>query len=89
MHPETFDQVELPRQVVGSAAAFLAEGGRLTLCSFGTEVLTARLPEFVELEVADSGPSMKVRAERNEHRADCLGAMGHPCGKRPARMCLT
>jgi elongation factor P len=60
MHPDTFEQVELPRSVLGDAAAFLSEGCRLTVCSFGTEVLTASLPEFVEVEVANSGPSMKV-----------------------------
>lgn len=64
MHPDTFEQVELPRSALGTAASFLAEGVRLNVLSFGSEVLTATLPEFVDVEVANSGPSMKVGAVR-------------------------
>jgi len=51
--------VELPRSSLGDAAEYLAEGVTLSVLSFGNEVLTARLPEFVEVEVANSGPSIK------------------------------
>ncbi len=70
--------MELPRAALGDAAAFLSEGVRLRVCTFGAEVLTARLPEFVEVEVQNSGPSIKVRAaahvSQGLHSADACAA---------------
>ena len=59
MHPESFEQLELPRSVLGSSAEFLSDGVLIRVSSFGKEILAAALPETVELEVASCGPSMK------------------------------
>jgi translation elongation factor P/translation initiation factor 5A len=61
MHPETYEQLELPRTALGEAAPFLVEGCAVRVMSFNSEILSASLPEFVEIAVADSGPSMKAR----------------------------
>ena len=55
-------QLELADSLLGPAAAFLTEGVQVTTSSFGSEVLTARLPEQVELAVQSCGPSAKARA---------------------------
>lgn len=60
MHSTTFEQVELPVSCLSDAERrFLADGVTVRVSSFGDEVLTASLPEFVEVEVTNSGPSMK------------------------------
>jgi elongation factor P len=59
MHPETFEQLELQRSVLGGSADFLADGVLIRVSSFGKEILAASLPDTVELEVATCGATMK------------------------------
>ena len=51
MDPETFEQFELARDVVDSAADYLKEGSELTLQLFDGRVINVELPKNIYFEV--------------------------------------
>jgi elongation factor P len=51
MDPETFEQFQLPNDIVDSAAGFLKEGDSLTLQFFDGRVINVELPKNIYLEV--------------------------------------
>jgi elongation factor P len=51
MDPESFEQFELPSDIVDSSAGYLKEGESLGLQSFDTTIINVELPKNVYLEV--------------------------------------
>lgn len=51
MDPESFEQFELPSDIVGDASGYLKEGESLNLQSFDGTIITVELPKNVYLEV--------------------------------------
>jgi elongation factor P len=51
MDPETFEQFELPTNIVEESAGFLKEGDNLVLQSFNGNVTNVELPKNIYLEV--------------------------------------
>ena len=51
MNPESFEQFELPADLVDEARGFLKEGENLTLQFFGERVINVELPKNIYLEV--------------------------------------
>jgi elongation factor P len=51
MDPETFEQFQLPNDIVDSAASYLKEGDSLNLQFFGERVINVELPKNLYLEV--------------------------------------
>jgi len=51
MDPETFEQFELSRDIVDTAASYLKEGDNLNLQFFGERVINVELPKNLYLEV--------------------------------------
>lgn len=51
MDPETFEQFELPADIVDSAAGYLKEGDNVTLQLFNGRVINVELPKNIYLEV--------------------------------------
>lgn len=51
MDPETFEQFQLPADIVDSASGYLKEGDTLTLQFFGDRVINVELPKNIYLEV--------------------------------------
>ena len=51
MDPETFEQFQLPADIVDTAAGYLKEGDNLTLQFFGDRVINVELAKNVYLEV--------------------------------------
>jgi elongation factor P len=58
MRPDTFEQVELPRAILGLAAQFLEPGMEVPVDFFEGEALSAVFPEVVEARVATTAPPM-------------------------------
>jgi len=58
MHPETFEQVTIPRQMVGPYEKFVADGSQLRVEFFGEQPIDAVIPPTVEVIVASTGPSL-------------------------------
>ena len=51
MDPESFEQFQLPAEIVDSAASYLKEGDTLNLQLFDDKVITVELPKNLFLEV--------------------------------------
>ncbi len=59
MHQETFDQVTLPKSLIGDAAAFLQEGMIVKVASFEGRPVTVDLPDTVVCGVVEADPVVK------------------------------
>ncbi|MFQ6616901.1 MAG: elongation factor P [Fidelibacterota bacterium] len=59
MDTETFDQVQVPRDVVESETDLLKEGTVVDVESVGDRIIGVTLPVFVELEVSDAEPGVR------------------------------
>jgi len=59
MHPETFDQVEVSKDIVGDQAAYLQENMACQLSLHEGVAVSIGLPQRVVLEVAEADPVVK------------------------------
>jgi elongation factor P len=59
MDEETFEQFSLSREALGDAARWLAEGISVRSVVFEGRVVGVEVPQFVEMEVAETGPSSR------------------------------
>lgn len=69
MDPETFDQVAIPRPLIGDAHRFLREGLRLSVEFLGEEPLTVVFPETVALRVLSTAEPMHATQTSTMKRA--------------------
>jgi elongation factor P len=58
MHPQTFEQVAVPRQMVGSYEKFLTDGSQLKVEFYGEQPIDALIPPTVDVVVASTGPAL-------------------------------
>jgi len=56
MRPDTFEQVEIPRAILGLGAQFLEPGMELPVDFFEGEAIGVAFPELVEARVAETAP---------------------------------
>jgi elongation factor P len=61
MNPVTFEQLPVPRQVLGTKAGFLQPGLRLPVETIGERAIGVVLPESVDLRVASTAQPMHQR----------------------------
>lgn len=59
MDKATFEQVYIPNSFLGQSRQFLKEGIDVTVAFEGDEPITAKMPQFVELEVTYTEPGLK------------------------------
>ena len=59
MNPESYDQIAVPKDIVGDQAAYLQENMKVTLSTHEGVVLAIELPQRATLEVVETEPSMK------------------------------
>jgi elongation factor P len=59
MDPESFEQVSIPKAVIGTTEKFMKEGMKITVELLGEEALTVQFPKVVELKVASTGPGIR------------------------------
>jgi len=59
MDQETFDQINLPRDFLGDAAAFLQDGMIVNLSMYEGRAISVKLPDSVVLEITDAEPVIK------------------------------
>ena len=58
MHPQTFDQVAVPRRMVGNYGRFLDSGVNVRIEFFGEEPIDVLTPKTVDAVVASTGAAM-------------------------------
>ncbi|HNX25825.1 MAG TPA: elongation factor P [Phycisphaerae bacterium] len=59
MDPETYDQIELPLDVIGDNKVYLTENCEIEVCSVDGKYISAELPYTVELKIVDCPPNVK------------------------------
>jgi elongation factor P len=59
MEPNTFEQVHVPREVIGDAAAYLTENMQVTMAQYNAVPISVELPPRVVLEVVETEPVVK------------------------------
>lgn len=59
MNTETYDQVEVPADIVGDQAVYLAEGMKVTLSMHQGVPVAITLPARVVLEIVETEPTVK------------------------------
>ncbi len=65
MENETFDQIQIPEEVVGEGSKFLKENETVQISFNGTEILGVEIPIFVNLKVVETEPGMKGDSVNN------------------------
>jgi len=63
MNPETFEQIEIPKTVVGSAETFLRSGMEIPVEFFGGQPLAVLFPDAVEIGVRQTAPAAHAQQE--------------------------
>ena len=59
MHPESFEQFTVDKDVIGDQAVYLQEGMKVNLSMFDGRAVGAELPQRVVLEVVETEPAMR------------------------------
>ncbi len=58
MHPETFEQIAIPRSTIGPGEHFLQDGMKLPVELFEGRAVSIVLPQAVDLEVTQTAPAV-------------------------------
>ncbi|WP_375407811.1 elongation factor P [uncultured Methylobacterium sp.] len=72
MNPETYEQVAVPKDVIGDAAPYLQENMTVKLSSHNGVALTIELPQRVVLEIAETEPAMKGQTASSSYKPAIL-----------------
>ena len=59
MDLETFEQIQLPKDILGESLAFLKDGMIIKVVSYEDQVVGAELPETVIMEITEAEPVVK------------------------------
>ena len=72
MNPETYDQIAVPKDVIGDQAAFLQENMKVTLSTHEGVVLAIELPQRAVLEVVETEPTVKGQTASSSYKPALL-----------------
>jgi elongation factor P len=72
MNPETYDQIAVPKDVVGDQAAYLQENMKVTLSTHEGAVLAIQLPQRATLEVVETEPTVKGQTASSSYKPALL-----------------
>jgi elongation factor P len=72
MNPETYDQVQVPKDVVGSAAAYLQENMTVKLSLHDLTPIAVQLPQRATLEVVETEPVTKGQTASSSYKPAVL-----------------
>jgi elongation factor P len=72
MNPETYDQVQVSKDVIGDAAAYLQESMTVKLSTHDVNVVSIALPQRVTLEVVETEPVTKGQTASSSYKPAML-----------------
>lgn len=72
MDSETFEQIELPAEILGERRPFLQDGMTIQVEYFESEALSATLPQKVTCTVAETEPVVKGQTAANSFKPAVL-----------------
>ncbi len=59
MNTETYDQINIPKELIGDQFKFLKEGNMVDVLFLEEDIVQATLPMFIELKVTEASPGVK------------------------------
>jgi len=68
MNTDTYDQIQVPSEVIGDQAQWLQEGMKVILSIFNETPVAIQLPPRVTLEVTDTEPAMKGQTASSSYK---------------------
>jgi elongation factor P len=68
MQPETFDQITIPKDVVGDQAVWLQEGMTCTVSLFEGNPIAIELPQRVTFEIVEADPVVKGQTASSSYK---------------------
>lgn len=72
MDQETFDQVTVPRGLIGESAVFLQEGMTVQVSSYEGEIVGIALPETVVMKIVEADPVVKGQTAASSYKPAVL-----------------
>ncbi len=72
MDQETFDQVTVPRELIGESAVFLQEGMTVQISSYEGEIVGVSLPETVVMTIVEADPVVKGQTAASSYKPAIL-----------------
>ncbi|MEM6739014.1 MAG: elongation factor P [Pseudomonadota bacterium] len=72
MDTETFDQIELPAEILGERRPFLQDGMTIQIEYYESEALNATLPQKVTCRIAETEPVVKGQTAANSFKPATL-----------------
>ncbi|MEL6478167.1 MAG: elongation factor P [Pseudomonadota bacterium] len=72
MDSETFEQIELPADLLGEARRFLQDGMTVQIEYYEEEALSVTLPQMVTCEIAETEPVVKGQTAANSFKPAML-----------------
>lgn len=72
MNPETYDQVQVPEDIIGEQKVYLQEGMPVTLSLHNGIAIAAELPARVTLEVTETEPTVKGQTASSSYKPAVL-----------------
>jgi elongation factor P len=74
MDPTTFDQLEVPTELVGDQIVYLTSNLRVQIAVIENKPIIVTLPNVVELKITDTAPHLRGATETNQMKeAVCEG----------------
>jgi len=68
MNPESYEQITVPKDVVGDQAAYLQEGMACMLSVYEGQAVAIDLPQRVVLEVVETEPTVKGQTASSSYK---------------------
>ena len=72
MHPETFEQISINKNMVGERAAFLQDGMIVTMSSHDGEPISVQMPDTVVMEVVEADAVVKGQTASSSYKPAIL-----------------
>ena len=72
MNPDSYDQIMVPKDVLGDQAAYLQEGMACMLSVFEGQAVAIDLPQRVVLEIVDTEPTVKGQTASSSYKPAIL-----------------
>ncbi|MEM9715066.1 MAG: elongation factor P [Pseudomonadota bacterium] len=72
MDSETFEQIELPSDILGERRPFLQDGMTIQIEYYEAEALSASLPQKVTCTIAETEPAVKGQTAANSYKPAIL-----------------
>ncbi len=72
MNPENYDQIAVPKDILGDQAAYLQEGMSVMLSVYNDVPIAIELPQRVTLEITDTEPTMKGQTASSSYKPAML-----------------